>query len=344
MNPRTAMPRTSFNSARALRGFTLIELVVALAVMALLAALMTPNFVEQINERRADLTIQDTQALLDAARSYRSDVGVWPGGAVCATAVTVLEAANYISGLPATNRYRNGVTTSCNATTFSVTQAIIDDWDGYLVNGLAGTVISNAGLHEITSTIGIPGSEPGLASKLSRIATGNPEDNRMRTTLFMGNQQIEEAGDITFSATDPRLRADVGSLTLDSASGEVVIAAGQTLLVDDVIVRNRGNRKLSDSLANYVQIGTYIVQDGWLVNMPACGVGGAPKASLRPAAMRGGYTIPAAAEDALVGRYGFQYRLVDNGTSWTVIAQSDGDPADYGHLDTLVDVYCYYPD
>ena len=200
------------------------------------------------------------------------------------------------------------------------------------------------GLHQTTSTIGLPGSEPGLANKLSRVATGNPEDNRMRTTLYMGNQQIEEAGDITFSVPDPTLHADSGSLTLSSENGEVVVAPNQTLTVDDIVIRSRGNRKLSDSIPNFVQIGTYIVKNGWLVNMPACGENGDPKAALRPATMRGGYTVQASQDDMLTGRYGFQYRLIKNASTWTVVAESDGDEADYGLQETLVDVYCYYPD
>ncbi|MBM94243.1 MAG: prepilin-type cleavage/methylation domain-containing protein [Oceanospirillaceae bacterium] len=325
------------------QGFTMLELTVVLAVMALLAALTTPNLVEQLNIKRADLTVQDTQQLIDAARSFRSNTGTWPGGATCATAKDVLEANDYLPALPDVNRYDKAISTVCTGNMFGVVQGAIADWDGYLVNSLPGTTISNAATFEITTFIGIPGSEPGLANKLSRVATGDPEDNRMRTTFFMGGQEIQEAGDITFSEPDPVLRADVGSLTLSSASGTVEVAAGQTLTVDDVIVRSRGNRKLSESIPNYVQIGTYIVRDAWIVNKPMCGATGTAKASLRPASMRGGYTGPSAEED-LIGRYGYHYRLVDNGTYWTVITKSEGDVADYGTMDSLVDVFCYYTD
>ena len=46
------------NTNRANQGFTLIELVVTLSVLSILAVLMTPNLIEKINLRRADLTIQ----------------------------------------------------------------------------------------------------------------------------------------------------------------------------------------------------------------------------------------------------------------------------------------------
>lgn len=326
------------------KGFTLIELMVVMAIMAFIAALTTPNMIEELNLRRANLTAQDTQLLLDAARSYRVQNSTWPGGATCANAITILKNDGYIASNTTTNRYNYAVTTQCDsagARTFNVVQRAIEDWDGYLVNSLAGTTISTAATNELTSTIGIPGSEPALASKLSRIATGNLADNTMETTLYMGGQQIRNSGDISFSKTNPQITAQSGSLTLSAADGQVIIPAGQTLTVDDVVVRSRGSRKLSESLPNFVQIGTYIVRDGWLVNKPTCAAGGTAKAALRPGSMRGGFS--GAYDAAYVGRYGINYRLTSSGSYWIVTAVSEGYAADYANLDSLVDVFCYYP-
>ncbi len=323
-------------------GFTLIELVVALAVMSLLAALMTPNIIEEINLRRADLTVQDTQAVLDAARSYRSDVGIWPGGGGCAAAVSTLRSSGYLPAGPTSNRYNQAVETSCTAQAFSVVQRAIPDWDGYLVNGLPGTTISNLGLSQITSTIGIPGSEPAMANKLSRVWTGNHEDNRMRAELLLGNNRILEAGNMHFSVAHPYIHADSGSLHFSAQSGYVQVAPHNTLVVDDIIVRSRGNRRLSDSMPNYIQVGTYIVRNGWYVNKPACHNGGIAKAALRPAAIRGGYTGPAGNDNTLVGQFGFQYRTIDVGWGWYIEAVAEGWASDYNHLDSLIDVYCHY--
>ncbi|WP_371929070.1 shufflon system plasmid conjugative transfer pilus tip adhesin PilV [Pseudomonas sp. FSL R10-0399] len=44
--------------------------------------------------------------------------------------------------------------------------------------------------------MGIPGSEAALDSKLSRIATGNAELNKMRTTLLLGGNDINEVGNL----------------------------------------------------------------------------------------------------------------------------------------------------
>lgn len=322
-------------------GFTLIELVVVMAVMALIAALMTPNMMEELNLRRANLTAEDTSAILDAARSYRVATATWPGGPTCANAITVLKAGGYLGAMSTDNRYNNPITSSCDARTFSVAQSAVEDWDGYLVNTIAGTEITAPATFQITSTVGIPGSEPALSAKLSRVATGNLEDNRMRTELYMGGRAINEAADINFSKANPVLNAQSGSLTLSAQNGQVIIPAGQTLTVDDIVVRSRGNRMLSASLPNFVHIGTYIVRDGWLVAKPNCAAGGVPKGALRPAAMRGGYTTAAGA--AYVGRYGFNYRLDSTGAYWSVSAQAEGYAVDYANLDSLVDVFCYYP-
>lgn len=323
------------------RGFTLIELMVVLAVLGIIAAYTTPKYVEELNLRRANLTAEDTAQIMDAARSYRVATASWPGGASsCSNAITVLKADGYLSGLSTTNRYNNAITTSCDTKTFSVIQSAVEDWDGYLTNSIAGTEITSAGSYQITSKIGIPGSEPALSNKLTRVATGNIEDNRMRTTLYMGGQQMAEAGDINFSQANPTLNAQSGSLTLSAQNGQIIIPAGQTLTVDDVIVRSRGNRPVSSGMPNFVQIGSYIVRDGWLVTKPTCPSGGTPKAALRPAAMRGGYA--GSYDPTYVGRYGINYRLTSSGGYWIVTAVAEGYAADYQDLDSLVDVYCYY--
>lgn len=323
------------------RGFTLIELMVVLAVLGLLAAFTTPKYIEEMNLRRAKLTAEDTAAIMDAARNYRVSTAAWPGSASnCNNAITVLKTDGYLSAINTTNRYSNAITTTCDAKSFSVVQQAVEDWDGYLVNTMAGTEISNAGSYQITSKIGVPGSEPALSNKLTRIATGNIEDNRMRTTMYMGGNQMSEAGDINFSQANPTLTAQSGSLTLSAQNGQIIIPAGQTLTVDDVIVRNKNNRPVSTGMPNFVQIGTYIVRDGWLVTKPTCPSAGIPKAALRPAAMRGGYA--GSYDAAYVGRYGINYRLTSSGNYWIVTAVAEGYAADYQDLDSLVDVYCYY--
>lgn len=176
------------------RGFTLLELAVVMSIISIMAALTAPHLKEEINHQRAKVTIEETQLILDAARSYRIDKGAWPGNSTCSNALTVLSSTTdkYLAGVKSENRYNSPYSTSCTAKSFSIDQETVADWDGFLVNSLAGTEIVDSASHLIRSTIGIPGSEPALDSKLSRIATGNAELNRMRTTLLLGNHNITE--------------------------------------------------------------------------------------------------------------------------------------------------------
>lgn len=179
-------------------GFTLLEISIVLAIMAIIVMYTTPNWIEELNEKRANLTAQETQTLIDAARTYRLREGKWPGNATCADAFIVLQNAEppFLSGAPEKNKFNSLVTPSCTENTFSVDQTITKDWSGVVANMLPSTVVVNSTTSLIRTTIGIPGTEPALDSKLSRIATGNAELNRMKTTLLLGGHDISEVNGI----------------------------------------------------------------------------------------------------------------------------------------------------
>lgn len=190
-----------FSGATALKkqsGFTLIEMTVVMAILALVAMLSTPSLMDELNRKRSDASIQETQMILDAARAYRIDTGMWPGGSMCANALQTLKTAStpYLANISTINRYSSPYSTSCTAKSFSIDQNAVASWDGYIANSLAGTEVVDAASSRLRSTIGIPGSEPALDGKLSRLATGNAELNRMRTTLLMGGNSLTEADQV----------------------------------------------------------------------------------------------------------------------------------------------------
>lgn len=214
-------------------GFSLLELAISIAIMAMVTAATVPAFMEGINEKRANLTAQETQTILDAARTYRAENGSWPDSALCANAMTVLKGTSppYLAGISSVNKYNSPVTTSCTSTTFSVDQNIIQDWDGVVANALPGTTVVSSTTHLIRSTVGIPGSEAGLTDKLSRTAQANAELNRMRTTLLMGNNNITEvnnidavsmsaSGQVTAGTLNSTGRATVGDLAISGSNTE----------------------------------------------------------------------------------------------------------------------------
>lgn len=206
-------------------GFTLIEVSVTLAVMAIFAMLAVPSLMADINERRASVTIQETQALIDAARKYRLTNGFWPGGATCINAISTLNSTTPpMLGLGSTtNKYNSPITTSCTAFTFSVDQGATMDWDRVIANGLPGTRVVNPATYTIRTTIGNPGSEPALDDKLARVATGNAELNRMRATLLLGNNNISEARNI--STEDLDVTGNVSASKLTTTSDAVIDGA-----------------------------------------------------------------------------------------------------------------------
>lgn len=208
-------------------GFTLFELAIVLAVLSILATLAVPNFMDQYNEKRAAVTIKETDLMLDAARAYRSDTGNWPGHPTCETALAVLRGGTepYLGGTNSTNRYNSAYVTACNANSFSILQSIIPDFDGVVANGLAGTVVSNSATNTITSIVGVPGSEGAIAGKLSRIATGNLDDNRMRTALLLGGNNISEVNNVSSASITNSGALNTGSLATGNLTAGNMSAA-----------------------------------------------------------------------------------------------------------------------
>lgn len=206
------------------KGFTLVELAVVLVIMGLLAGLTAPNIMEELNAKRAALTVQETQAIVDAARLFRAKNGSWPGGGTCATALSAMTTAAppFLVGIGAINKYGSVVSTSCTASTFSVDQNAIADWDGWIANALPGTVVADPATSLLRSTIGIPGSEPAMDGKLSRVATGNAELNRMQTTLLLGGYDINEVNNLSTNSINAAGHIQAASM----ATSGTMYAAG----------------------------------------------------------------------------------------------------------------------
>ncbi len=59
-------------------GFTLVEVVVVLAVVAILAAILTPNIVKNIEDSKIARANNETQVIAAALASFYKDLGRWP--------------------------------------------------------------------------------------------------------------------------------------------------------------------------------------------------------------------------------------------------------------------------
>jgi len=60
------------------KGFTLIELAVVLAIIAILAAILTPMVTNYLDQSRVARAQADTRTIADAIRLYQRDTGQWP--------------------------------------------------------------------------------------------------------------------------------------------------------------------------------------------------------------------------------------------------------------------------
>lgn len=59
-------------------GFTLPEILVAVAMVGVLAAVTLPAVMSQVNKSEISRVVQDLQAIGQASQLYRTDVGEWP--------------------------------------------------------------------------------------------------------------------------------------------------------------------------------------------------------------------------------------------------------------------------
>ena len=61
------------------KSFTLIELIVTIAIVAVLAAIVIPNALTAIEKAKIARMINDYKSIKTAAFNYHSDTGAWPG-------------------------------------------------------------------------------------------------------------------------------------------------------------------------------------------------------------------------------------------------------------------------
>lgn len=65
-------------SKRHVEGFTLIEMVVVLAVIGILAAILTPTIAKNINDSKIARATNEVQVIAAAVASFYKDLGRWP--------------------------------------------------------------------------------------------------------------------------------------------------------------------------------------------------------------------------------------------------------------------------
>ena len=64
--------------ARLDSGFTLIEILVAVSILAILSAALTPLVIKYVNDGRRARTLSDAQVIAQAIQAFNLDTGRWP--------------------------------------------------------------------------------------------------------------------------------------------------------------------------------------------------------------------------------------------------------------------------
>ncbi|HBA73107.1 MAG: hypothetical protein A2X82_18040 [Geobacteraceae bacterium GWC2_55_20] len=83
------MKRTRFN-----QGFTLIEVIVVAAIIAILAGVLVPMIFNQIDESKVTRALGDVKAIQSSVLAFRKDTGLWPKRDSATTdAATILQSA-----------------------------------------------------------------------------------------------------------------------------------------------------------------------------------------------------------------------------------------------------------
>lgn len=137
-------------------GFTLMETVVAVAIVAILAAILTPIVTKVIDDARATRAASEAQTIADAILNFDKNTGKWPiflSGASITTTSSIYSilispgadpgcSVDCASWLPASNRGQLQDILELNAPGYTTSGKFA--WRGPYINGVASDPWGNA--------------------------------------------------------------------------------------------------------------------------------------------------------------------------------------------------------
>jgi prepilin-type N-terminal cleavage/methylation domain-containing protein len=140
--------------------FTLVELALALAILAVLAAGIAPVAIRQVEIRYAQRTGREVTAIQEAAKWFYVDQRAWPAS------IDQLKASGYLNATWGTaTPWGTPYALAAAPATLSVSATVPAGLEGVLTQYLIAPTTAPAGNDQVTvtSTIPIPGKEASLA-------------------------------------------------------------------------------------------------------------------------------------------------------------------------------------
>ena len=132
------------------KGFTLIELCIVMAVLAILAGSTTPVFIKRIQIKAGEKTALEISAIEHAALAYYVANNVWPSN------IQTLQSSGYINPSWVTsNPWQNPYTVSSTQNSFTVSTAVPSEWTSLVARDLP---TSSTSANSVSSTVPTPGS------------------------------------------------------------------------------------------------------------------------------------------------------------------------------------------
>lgn len=139
-------------STNSKKGFSLIELCIALGILVILTSSITPVFIKRIQIKAGEKTALEMSVIEQAALSYYVANNAWP------ISIQTLQSAGYLNpSWVGNNPWQNAYAISSNTTSFTVSTTVPQEWANLVARDLPTSSVSGS---IVGSTVPAPGVTP----------------------------------------------------------------------------------------------------------------------------------------------------------------------------------------
>lgn len=311
------------------KGFTLVEMSIALAIMTILTVATVPYLQTKMDTLRAEKTADEMKAWLEAGMAYYSANGAWPAD------TSVLVAANYMPASAVTNPWGNAYSVQVVGANFEVQT----DFNKYGDLGASRLPLSSKTGNTVTAQVVVPGTETAHSRLLNRYGDNN--QNVMQAPLDMNGNTVTNASTVQAKAGQTLVVSGNQGLTVESATSGINASAQNadgSVNSNDLFLRSLSgaNKWLSARLGHFVADQSYLVGDGALIPKPNCAAAGTPKVFLEPRYLSMEY-------QSVSGRVAFELAAPSvSALYWQAYVREYGVGGAHPAGLALARTYCYY--